>query len=625
MLQIYMPLKPLRQTILRTGFFAAFLSLSTAWGPIDLVHEAKAQSQSQNQSQNQGASLPDLTPEQIVEDVTITFNNRAGTQEYAAPTFDPFESNTDIAGSASLRTISRAVSIEGQDLQDGAILDLAFYYNQIENNSRADRGFEKIAFLSGSQASPVLRDSRILECTADVRQTSFDQNFHYNAGFFHPYGHYYGHRRFGHRLNGGRSFRHNRGFGRGGFGHDGFGHNGFGHNGFGQGSFGGWRRGHRGFGGLSRGQRGFDNRNIRRFPGNTANNSDNDRDTASSSLSREKAKRNNGRVTGLPIKSYRFTSGQGRQAEPTRQNNRSQATDQRNAGQGNADQTRSRSRRNVLTQNSGPKSRGRVATQPTRQRNSQPSQPSSPAQSSPDLASPVQANQSQPAPRSAPAPQTQRPTRSESRSNNRNSNRSNENRSRLNRTRSKPPKRTRPRRVPKRAVPRRRNQIIKPKSFNFFPNNFGQNYRHGGRDVLTSVSVQQDCIREELLSVHIPAERLEAARFDGLTVLALDRQGQELPIFIPANYIEGLRLAISGQYDDRLMRLEGQPPLSTPQGQSQSFSQQATPQNSLPSRITPNGLIASCPAGTVYQQSNGTCLLNPELISGGPAQSYPQK
>jgi len=117
MLQIYMPLKPLRQTILRTGFFAAFLSLSTAWGPIDLVHEAKAQSQSQNQSQNQGASLP---------------------------TFDPFESNTDIAGSASLRTISRAVSIEGQDLQDGAILDLAFYYNQIENNSRADRGFEKM-------------------------------------------------------------------------------------------------------------------------------------------------------------------------------------------------------------------------------------------------------------------------------------------------------------------------------------------------------------------------------------------------------------------------------------------------------------------------------------------------
>ena len=146
---------------------------------------------------------------------------------------------------------------------------------------------------------------------------------------------------------------------------------------------------------------------------------------------------------------------------------------------------------------------------------------------------------------------------------------------------------------------------------NFFPNDFGYGTTHySSRQVITSV--QTDCTREDLLSVHISGDILEAALNNGLTLIAHDQYGQELPIFIPANYISGLSLALSGQYDNQLSRLDGRPPLTAPQGSFQS-----APQNSVPSTTTPNGIIASCPAGTVYQPSNGTCLQE-------PVGAYPQ-
>ncbi len=628
----------------RAGLFSAILCLSAAWGPIELIPESQAQSaRAQNGAQS---SLPDLSPEQIVKDVKITFDNRAGTQEYSAPTFDPFESRSDIAGSANLRTVTQAVSIDGQNLQDGAILDLAFYYNQIGDNPHADRGFEKVAFLSGSQADTIFYDTRALECATDVERTVFDQSFHLNSGFFHPYGHYYGHRRFGHS-----SFGRHRGFNRGfrrGFRNNRFGSRGFGHD-----RFGGWRRGHNRFGiGQGRGFRGNRgrNRDARRF-----DNFDNDRSEGRNArggrISRSEAKRRNGRVIGEPIKNNRFRNNRSN----IRQDNRARARANRNIERRNnrrdnaqvIEQNNEASRRNTITPNSNLRSRGRAATQPTRQQTRQRPQPQNRRQSQNNQA--TQPVQSQPSQNTQPrSQQTQRPARSEQRSNNRNANRANENRSRSNETRSNNSRanetrsnnrtRTRassrralPRRGQKRSAPIRRNQIIKPKALNFFPNDFR---RHDGRGVITSV--RTDCTREESLSVHIPAERLEAARFDGLTVLAFDRQGQELPIFIPANYIEGLRLATSGQYDGSLMRLEGRPPLSTSQGsqpdfgqdpnqgRKQSFEPNQRPQQSAPSQITPNGLIASCPAGTIYQASDGSCLLMPNAKSEPAIGSYPQ-
>jgi hypothetical protein len=69
------------------------------------------------------------------------------------------------------------------------------------------------------------------------------------------------------------------------------------------------------------------------------------------------------------------------------------------------------------------------------------------------------------------------------------------------------------------------------------------------------VQSQKDCAREDQLSFFIPNDRLEAARFDGLTLILRDvtfdpKTGQttvyeERPLYIPPNYIDGFRLALS--------------------------------------------------------------------------------
>lgn len=45
------------------------------------------------------------------------------------------------------------------------------------------------------------------------------------------------------------------------------------------------------------------------------------------------------------------------------------------------------------------------------------------------------------------------------------------------------------------------------------------------------------------MTLHIPAERLEAARFDGLSLVLLDKDGGDIPVYIPPNYIAGFMQA----------------------------------------------------------------------------------
>lgn len=113
-----------------------------------------------------------------------------------------------------------------------------------------------------------------------------------------------------------------------------------------------------------------------------------------------------------------------------------------------------------------------------------------------------------------------------------------------------------------------------------------------------------DCAREETLRVFLPAERLDAARFDGLNLIVLDREGYETPVFIPPNYIEGFRLAATGQIQPQGIRSNPTHGTLTHVTQSQSLPQI----DSVP-----------CPAGTV-SQPDGTCLLNSAI---GTAR-YPQ-
>ena len=76
-----------------------------------------------------------------------------------------------------------------------------------------------------------------------------------------------------------------------------------------------------------------------------------------------------------------------------------------------------------------------------------------------------------------------------------------------------------------------------------FPNGYGD---------VAVVSASRDCAVEDRLSLFIPEERLEAARFDGLTIWVRDVEPgpdstlsiyDERAVFIPPNYIEGFRRA----------------------------------------------------------------------------------
>ena len=117
--------------------------------------------------------------------------------------------------------------------------------------------------------------------------------------------------------------------------------------------------------------------------------------------------------------------------------------------------------------------------------------------------------------------------------------------------------------------------------------------------------VSTQCAREEILSLHIPHERLEAARFDGLTVVVLDRTGHERPVYIPPNYIEGFRQATSKVTTGRPHET------SRPRGYP-------TPAAPEPYQPNPNREQAPCPVGTT-PQNDGTCLSTP-VYSGYPTQ-----
>ncbi|MGB6230094.1 MAG: hypothetical protein WBF53_08210, partial [Litorimonas sp.] len=91
----------------------------------------------------------------------------------------------------------------------------------------------------------------------------------------------------------------------------------------------------------------------------------------------------------------------------------------------------------------------------------------------------------------------------------------------------------------------RANPVEGPGQLDLFPGD--------GRADAVVVGADWDCAREDQLHLFIPDERLEAARFDGLTLILRDvthdpQIGQttvygERPLYVPPNYIEGFLLA----------------------------------------------------------------------------------
>jgi hypothetical protein len=191
----------------RASLLASFLLISTA-----LPMSAQA---------NDDRSLPNLSPSEIAQDVTREFNNRTGAEEFIAPTFDPFEQDSSMAGAVSLRSVGAPVTtIDGEVLSNGAVLDMNFYYNSPGDDPYDIRGFTDIAFLSGSLAPAVRRNNRILECSRNVEKLVYDHRY-YTSPLFIGIGLNRGFRRYsGHRGYGrfDRPYWRNRGYGSYGYG-----------------------------------------------------------------------------------------------------------------------------------------------------------------------------------------------------------------------------------------------------------------------------------------------------------------------------------------------------------------------------------------------------------------------
>ena len=178
---------------------------------------------------NTSPTLPELSPRQIAGDVRVITHPQSGQQDYILPSFDPFEDDPTLAGTAQLRTANNTVTIDGHNIRGGAVLDLTFYYNTNSPDPYDNRGYGDAAFLSGDYAAVTVRDSRILECSEDIQDVVYYHEDYYAPSFhsnlYRPYRHYSGFSGFGSRAYGGfssfgytggsllgRSFIGNRGF-----------------------------------------------------------------------------------------------------------------------------------------------------------------------------------------------------------------------------------------------------------------------------------------------------------------------------------------------------------------------------------------------------------------------------
>jgi len=489
--------------------------------------------------------LPSISAEQIARDVTKAHNPRTGQSELIAAPFDPFEEDPALAGSVRLRSADGMRALDGKLLRDGVILEIDFYYNSPSDDPYRGRRFRDMSFVNGDLAPVTLRDSRVLECSTRVENVIYDHNSYYDRPYsrniYRPYRHYTGHSGFGFGF--GPSY-----YGPGYNASDRYRYRSR-RSGFGFGSRSGLR-------GTRFGRRGHNSnrREGRRRDDNRGDRREHMRETETDTNIGSSGTRRRGLTTRQLEDRMRRLQSYGSEISRRQRDRRPR--------RGGSNEPR-------RMRGINPEPRLELAPAPTQ------SERQTTSRAAPRAATP----RTEPTPRR----ETRSEPRRESRSSSRRVEPSRRDRSSI---------RTRPTRsIPSARRPSGRGSDRIRRHFDFFP---GDDYGYGGRSIVSSRSV--DCAREDKLRVFISNERLTAARFDGLTVIALDAEGHEAPIYIPPNYIEGYRLAARGEI--RPQGYESAPPAPP---------QQVTPQYFPPSN--PVLESAPCPSGTT-KQSDGTCLLS---------------
>ncbi len=466
-------------------------------------------------------SLPEIAPETIARDVDRRYDNQTGQIEYIAGSFDPFEANDTLAGSALLRSAGNIVTIDGAAASGGAYLDVALMYTSNSPDAYDARGFETALYLSGQSAGIVRYDRDTLDCSRNSKSVTYDDSYYrgasygYIAGLYRIFPRYRGHRHFG----------YNRGFSR-------------------HGNYRYWPRG------VNRDARRFIRDRDRDRDRDRADHTRSDRDRSDNRDNRNRDARNrdqrrdrdnlNAEERGRDrdrarehIRDRNPDNNTPRTRGPRRGDDVSVRTPRRdrtpNTDRVARDNNESRSRRLRETEREvRPNNRARLpdAEAPPRRVTGEPRAETprvrTPRERTPRADRPrTQTPQTRPprtdTPRAAPRPERARPAE----------------------RRAPAPTRERQSRVNHKV-----DQVFKGKNPREPRGNKHRNfYPMVGASARTDVFVSYRCVKEEKLTIHIPQDRLDAARFDGLTVLLVDNQGAEIPVFIPPNYIEGFRLA----------------------------------------------------------------------------------
>lgn len=486
--------------------------------------------------------LPDIPADQIANDTVRSYDSRSGVSIVTAPTFDPFEQDNTVAGTAALRTGPSETTIDGRRVSGGAYLDLKMIYTSPSDDPYDLRGFERSFFVSGEPVNRIRQETRTLDCAANTADVTYQEdyysgfdNYGYLAGLYLLLPQYRGHRGF---WSGGSRYRPSAGWSdwrrRGGIGKFGGYHGGYyaGH---------GFRRGDDGRGSGRRGDGGNTDTPVGRSTDNNRSERHNGRDRVmGGSAANREYRRQRGVVTGGPLQTSRGNN----RAELSNERAATERAERRNASRNQDRSARRATRRSspIARTTSQPIARtGRPAIRETisnRRVNPAGATPSPIArQSSPRSGSrPVSRPFSQPKSRavSRPAP-IQRPVqRPVQRSEPRTERKSN----------TKPFKSRSSSRRLNREVDRsfRKNtRAQRGKRMEFFPQ-LGVPML-GGYSRPHTVVTNYRCVREETVTLHIPQERLDAARFDGMTLVVVDNADRDVPVYLPPNYIEGFRRA----------------------------------------------------------------------------------
>jgi len=578
--------------------FTIFLGLTTclygALAQADDTYGAVSYSNSHNTSYSAGQALPLLSPDQIAADVEARFDPLTGRTEYIARDFDPFENEGQLVGSARLRSASTGITRDGFNVAGGAYLDISALYSANSRDPYDSRGLEHAVYMNGQPVDVMSYDVQTLECEKDITHVTYDSGYYSGASYgyvggiyrlyprYRGHSHYYNHRdriRYGAWRGLRQHYRHHRGYDNRYRDHNYRDRD---------------REERRDYGGGEnrrdadiealrrrienrehedgdRFRRGEDEegristRNVIRHDrlgeqrlsnsfltpppvtprpisngttsersGSTRERSDNergDREYSSNRFENGRSERNSSieeirdrdrenRVT-IPSSSNRFTpppsTSSSRYSAPRTTTSRTTTTRSTTTRTVPTQSTRSRPSTSRFSTPPGVETSSRSST-----RSVTPSRSSTrtPTVSTPSRSTPSRSTTSTPRPPrvSTPRATPQRSTPSRSSSSNRSSSSS-----------SRPS----PSRSTTRAVNRsfERKNPSNGRSNRYYPSSY------------TNTHVSSRCVKEERLTLHIPAERLEAARFDGLSIVLLDRNSQDVPLYIPPNYIEGFRRA----------------------------------------------------------------------------------